>query len=194
MPFLLFLLLVGLPILEIALLIKLGGWIGFWPTLGLIIFTAFLGTVLLRQQGLSVLARAQSSLEKGGIPVEAVYDGIALLVAGALLLTPGIVTDSFGFLLLVPGFRKWLAKALLQYIKKSGKFSYSSTHFGSDGTTEGYYYESRSSGSGTASTHHQKTGEDKHRDIQDLEIVDEVSPDDIKADPNPDSPWIKGKK
>ena len=105
MPLLLLALFIGVPILEIAILIEVGGWIGLWPTIGLIVLTAVVGTALLRQQGLAALARAQDNLDRGVLPVKEVFDGLCLMAGGALLLTPGFVTDAVGFALLLPPLR-----------------------------------------------------------------------------------------
>ena len=90
------------PLAEIAVLIQVGGWIGLMPTLALIILTAVIGTIMLRRQGFAVLTRAQRQLEQGILPVAEVFEGLCLLVAGALLLTPGFITDACGALLLPP--------------------------------------------------------------------------------------------
>ena len=82
------------PLAEIALLIQVGGWLGLMPTLALIILTAVIGTWMLRQQGFTVLSRAQRQLEQGVMPVAEVFEGLCLLVAGVLLLTPGFITDA----------------------------------------------------------------------------------------------------
>ena len=112
MGILLFLLFTAVPIAEIFLLIRVGGEIGAIPTIGLVILTAVVGAALIRMQGFATLARAQASMEKSEMPVGALFDGLCLLVAGALLLTPGFVTDTIGFLLLIPPFRKFLAATL----------------------------------------------------------------------------------
>jgi UPF0716 protein FxsA len=93
------------PLAEIAVLIQVGGWIGLWPTLALIVLTAVIGTAMLRQQGLSVLLRAQRQLEEGTLPVAEVFEGFCLVIAGALLLTPGFITDTAGAVLLIPPVR-----------------------------------------------------------------------------------------
>ena len=111
MPLLLLALFIGVPILEIAILIEVGGWIGLWPTIGLIVLTAVVGTALLRQQGLAALARAQDNLDRGVLPVKEVFDGLCLMAGGALLLTPGFVTDAVGFALLLPPLRAVLRRA-----------------------------------------------------------------------------------
>ena len=104
MALILFLLFLLTPLIEIAVFIEVGSLIGLWPTLGVVVLTAVLGAALWRAQGLSTWARAQETLRAGELPVREVTDGAFLLVAGALLLTPGLVTDAIGFLLLVPAF------------------------------------------------------------------------------------------
>ena len=105
MALLIFLALIGVPVIEIAVFIEIGGRIGLWPTIGLIVLTALVGTALLRHQGLSTLARARASLDQGKLPMRELLDGVCLLIAGVLLLTPGFVTDAVGALLLVPPLR-----------------------------------------------------------------------------------------
>ncbi len=107
------LLFIIIPIFEIYLLIQVGGLIGAMPTVILIIFTAFIGVSLLKQQGLSTLARVQSTLAQGQIPAIEILEGIALLVGGALLLTPGFFTDILGFLALIPPLRRGIIAALI---------------------------------------------------------------------------------
>jgi UPF0716 protein FxsA len=116
MALILLILFIGVPILEIALFIEIGGWIGLWPTILIVIATAFAGTTLLRAQGLATLARAQESLARNEAPVVEAFDGMCLLLAGILLLTPGFATDTAGLLLFVPAVRHaimgWLWKRL----------------------------------------------------------------------------------
>jgi len=108
-----------MPIIEIAVLIQVGGWLGLWPTLALIILTAVAGTWMLRQQGFAVLTRAQSQLERGAVPLGEVFEGFCLVIAGALLLTPGFVTDIMGGLLLLPPIRSWLYQVLGGHLRAS---------------------------------------------------------------------------
>ena len=110
----LFILFLAVPLIEIYFLIKVGDVIGAWPTVLLVVLTAILGVWLLRWQGLTTLTRVQASLQRGELPAQAMLEGMLLLVAGALLLTPGFVTDGFGFLILVPPLRHRLAQWLLQ--------------------------------------------------------------------------------
>ncbi len=120
MGLILFLLFLTIPLIEIGLFIQVGGLIGLWPTIGIVILTAVLGAALWRQQGLAVMARAQEALNRGELPVTEVMDGAFLLVAGALLLTPGFATDTFGFLLFVPAFRQFLGRMVFNHMRKSG--------------------------------------------------------------------------
>lgn len=109
----LFILFLLVPLIEIYFLVKVGDVIGAWPTVLLVVFTAIAGVWLLRWQGLATLSRVQASLEHNELPAEALIEGLLLLVAGALLLTPGFVTDTIGFILLVPPLRQRLANWLL---------------------------------------------------------------------------------
>lgn len=112
--------LIAVPIAEIAVFIQAGEIIGLWPTLALVIVTAVAGSTLLRVQGLSTLRRAQESLARHEFPVAEVFDGLCLLVAGALLLTPGFLTDTLGLLLFVPPFRRALGAFLAKRMVVSG--------------------------------------------------------------------------
>ena len=113
MPFaaLPFLLLI-IPILEIAVFIIVGSRIGVLATLAGIVLTAAIGSVLLRVQGFSILSRIQREVDQGRIPGRELGDGVMILVAGVLLLTPGFVTDAIGFALFVPAIRTLLWRAL----------------------------------------------------------------------------------
>lgn len=101
---------IAIPLLEIALLIKIGQTIGFWATILLVIATAAIGTWLLHAQGMETLRRVMASLDAGKPPVGPVLEGFVLLVAGLLLLTPGILTDTIGFVLLIPPIRMLLVR------------------------------------------------------------------------------------
>lgn len=106
----LFLILVAVPIIEIALFIEVGGWLGLWPTLAIVIATAMAGAALLRSQGRGVMAELQGRLRQGGDPTGPIAHGAMILFAGALLLTPGFFTDAVGFALLVPPVRAALLR------------------------------------------------------------------------------------
>ena len=117
MGLVLFLLFLLVPLIEIGVFIEVGGLIGLLPTLGLILLTAVLGTWQLRAQGLSTLARARQQMDQGQLPAQELYDGFCLIIAGALLLTPGFVTDAVGFALFVPAFRRLLRHFIAQRIR-----------------------------------------------------------------------------
>jgi UPF0716 protein FxsA len=106
----LFLLFVAVPILEIALFIQVGGLIGLWPTLAIVVLTAFAGIALVRTQGLQALRALQTNLSQGRDPVSPIAHGALILVAGVLLLTPGFFTDAVGLALLVPPVRAALIR------------------------------------------------------------------------------------
>ena len=101
----LFLAFLMVPIIEIALFIQVGGAIGLWPTLAIVILTAVLGTWLVKTQGRLALGQLRSSFEQLNDPTEPLAHGAMILVAGALLLTPGFFTDAVGFALLIPQVR-----------------------------------------------------------------------------------------
>lgn len=106
------------PIVELALLIWLGGQIGFWPTVGIIAGTALLGSYLAHREGLSAYARFRARLASGGLPGNELTDGIIILIAGALLLTPGVLTDLVGFLGLLPPTRAVIKRIVLQRVRR----------------------------------------------------------------------------
>lgn len=110
----LFLIFLLVPVIEIYLLIQVGGIIGAVPTIAMVILTAVVGSALIRVQGFSTLQRARQGMAAGQVPAMEMMEGVALLIAGAMLLTPGFFTDSIGFLLLVPPFRRWAIRAALR--------------------------------------------------------------------------------
>ncbi|MFL1404569.1 FxsA family protein [Marinobacter sp. M1N3S26] len=128
MPVFVFLFIV-LPILEMVVLIKVGTIIGALSTVGLVLLTAVIGAALLKQQGLATLTRANQRLNSGELPAREVAEGLILAVGGALLLTPGFITDTIGFLCLIPGSRHWfVAQAMKRLVVRGqgGGFYWSS--------------------------------------------------------------------
>lgn len=113
----LFVLFIVIPILEMWLLITVGSHIGALPTIGLVFLTAVIGVALLRQQGVATLLRANQRMRSGEIPAIEMGEGIFLAVGGALLLTPGFITDAVGFACLIPGIRRWLLGRILKHVK-----------------------------------------------------------------------------
>ena len=111
---LLFLLFVTVPLAEIYLLLEVGGMIGAFPTVGLVVLTAVAGAALVRAQGFSTIRQVRRSMDAGEVPAMAIIEGIFLLVAGALLLTPGFLTDAIGFGCLVPPLRRALVMRFVE--------------------------------------------------------------------------------
>lgn len=106
------LLFVVVPIVELMLLIELGQYIGLLPTLGLVMLTGVTGAWLARAEGLRVLVQFQKELASGQLPGQALLDGISVLIGGAFLLTPGVITDFVGFSLLLPFTRRWIQRRM----------------------------------------------------------------------------------
>lgn len=122
MPFpYLIVLFIGLPIIELALLFELHGAVGFMPTVLLVLLTGVVGAALVRRQGLAILLKIQREMSIGNVPAPQMMDGVMILVAGAFLVTPGLITDVSGFLLLVPVVRErirlWAGKMVERKIR-----------------------------------------------------------------------------
>jgi len=122
-----FLLVLIIPFLEIYLLLKVGGIIGAFPTIFLVVLTAVLGTWLLRQQGFATLQKLQINLQQGKIPAYEMIEGPIILVGGVLLLTPGFITDVIGFACLIPQLRRNIAQYFIEnyLVKANGSFEWS---------------------------------------------------------------------
>jgi UPF0716 protein FxsA len=112
----LFLIFLIVPLLEIAAFVLVGSRIGVLATLGMVLFTAVVGSVLLRVQGFGLLRRIQAETDAGRVPGRELVHGAMILLAGFLLLLPGFVTDAVGFLLFVPAFRDWMWRALARRV------------------------------------------------------------------------------
>ncbi|MCW8996807.1 MAG: FxsA family protein, partial [Psychromonas sp.] len=113
----LFLIFTSVSLLEIFVLVKVGSFLGAWPTVLLVIITALIGSALVRSQGLQLLQQLQQRLAQGEMPGLQLIEGIMLLVTGVLLVTPGFVTDLCGLLLLQPKIRVRIAKLVLANVK-----------------------------------------------------------------------------
>ena len=113
----LFILFALLPILEIALLINVGSVIGGWNTVGLVLLSAFIGAYFVKREGVSTLQTAQEKMQRNEVPGKELVEGLMLVVAGVLLVTPGFITDIFGFLLSMPGSRHFFAAQVSKHMK-----------------------------------------------------------------------------
>lgn len=113
----LFLLFALLPIVEIALLVNVGGIIGGWNTIGLVILTAFIGAYFVKREGIATLQTAQAKMQRNELPGKEMVEGLMLVVAGILLVTPGFITDVLGFMFALPGSRHVIASQLSKHMK-----------------------------------------------------------------------------
>jgi len=107
-----------IPTIELIILIALGNLIGFWPTVAIIIFTGILGALLTKIQGLSVLKQITFQLRNSSLPGQKIVEGVLILIAGAMLITPGILTDITGFLLLIPVTRAFFRDLAIVWLKR----------------------------------------------------------------------------
>jgi len=112
---------IGLPIVELALLLKVHEIFHFWPTFLLVVLTGAFGLTLVKRQGIAIIQQIQREMSIGNVPAPQMIDGVMILVAGALLVTPGLITDVSGFLLLIPFMREkirfWLKKKLEEKVR-----------------------------------------------------------------------------
>ena len=122
--------LIATPIVELYLLIEIGSIIGAPWTILAVLATAVIGAALIRRQGMGVLREAQLSMNRQELPIKQLFDGFFLLIAGAMLLTPGFVTDSIGFILLIPPMRALIGWRIWQWMQAHG-----SMHFRMGGST-----------------------------------------------------------
>ncbi|SET70952.1 FxsA family protein [Thalassotalea agarivorans] len=112
----LFLLFIVIPIIEIAVIIQVGSILGVWPTVAIVILTAWLGAKNVRAQGIATMQKVQLKMAQGEMPSDDIVAGMLLLVAGVLLVTPGFVTDIFGLSLLIPQVRKNLINGVKKHV------------------------------------------------------------------------------
>ena len=115
----LLLLFIVLPAVELGLLIELGQRIGTLETLALIVVTGIVGASMARSQGLSLLSRVREQISAGEMPADSLLDGLMILIASALLVTPGVLTDAFGFRCLMPAFRALIKRELVRRFRRA---------------------------------------------------------------------------
>jgi len=118
MFFKLFFLFTLIPVIELALLIEIGSKIGILNTVVIVILTAIIGAYMVRREGTGVMYRLQKNMQEGVFPGEEMINGAMILVAGALLLTPGFFTDVMGFLMVIPVSRSYISNWIKKYIEK----------------------------------------------------------------------------
>ncbi len=137
----LFLLFVVVPVVELMLLIQVGQWIGLLPTLLIVLGTGAAGAALARREGLRTLMAIQTEMAAGRMPGSSLLDGAAILIGGAFLLTPGILTDLVGFSLLMPVTRGWMKRRMAKFIERqvqNGGMNVRVVGFGSGGFGPGF--------------------------------------------------------
>ena len=117
-----FLFFIAIPIMEVILFITVGKHIGLWNTILIIIVTGIIGAILVKTQGISIINKAMEELKSNKMPILSIFEGIAILVAGAFLLTPGFLTDTLGGLLLIPKTRNILIEYIISFLKKRANF------------------------------------------------------------------------
>ena len=119
------------PLVELYLIIEVGSIIGALWTVLLVVLTAVIGVSLLRIQGFNTLNRARQNMEMGTLPAMEMMEGMMLAVAGALLITPGFITDILGFLCLIPAARRAMIRSLMQRTSINGQsfYSHGTTHY-----------------------------------------------------------------
>ncbi|ETX15911.1 exlusion protein FxsA [Roseivivax halodurans JCM 10272] len=169
----LFVAFLAVPLIEIALFIQVGGLIGLWPTLGIVVLTALIGTMLVRSQGAMAMNDIRKSFNNLSDPTEPLAHGAMILLAGALLLTPGFFTDAVGFALCTPGVRK----AAMRYASRHVKMR----RFEMGGAPHGD--PRRPGGHGTA-------GRPRQGDVIETEY-EEVTPPERKRPTHQGSGWTK---
>ncbi|MBV7300581.1 FxsA family protein [Enterovibrio paralichthyis] len=160
----LLLMFITVPVIEIALFIQVGGILGLWPTVALILITAIVGASLVRSQGLQTLVTVQQRMQKGELPAQQIVEGVMLAVAGVLLLTPGFMTDAMGMAVLLPWPRAWLAKQLMGKIKVANiqtGFGGQQGPYGQDPFQRGPYDSQQ--GGNTFEGEYQRKDEDRDR-------------------------------
>jgi UPF0716 protein FxsA len=123
------------PLIELYLLIQVGKYLGAFPTIAVVFITGIVGGLLARSQGLNIYRQIRMDLQNGIIPTDSLLDGLFILIAGALLITPGLITDIVGFLVMIPGFRRWLKKRLREKFRQkfeAGQIRFYSSHHSTD--------------------------------------------------------------
>ncbi len=131
---------IAIPLIELYLIIQVGSIIGALWTVILVVLTAVIGVNLLRMQGFNTLQRAQRSMAQGQMPAQEMLEGMLLAIAGVLLLTPGFLTDSLGFLCLIPVTRQALVHFLLARVQIHGSgFQFQSGGFQQPGADQPRY-------------------------------------------------------
>jgi len=138
LPFFIF---IGIPIIEVILFIKVGKYIGLWNTIFIIIITGVIGAILVKNQGISILNKAFEEIRLNKMPVLSIFEGIAILIAGAFLITPGFLTDTLGCILLIPKTRNLIITHITSYLKKKAIYKEKTTYYSNEKNNENKTFE-----------------------------------------------------
>ena len=123
-----FLFFIAIPIIEVILFITVGKYIGLWNTIFIIIITGIIGAILVKRQGITILNKALEEIKSNKMPIFSIFEGIAILIAGAFLLTPGFLTDTLGCILLIPKTRNIIIKYIASYLERRTVYKKKSTY------------------------------------------------------------------
>ena len=124
-----FLFFIVVPLIEVMLFITIGKYIGLWNTIIIIIITGIIGAVLVKSQGITILNKALEEIKSNKLPIFSIFEGIAILIAGAFLLTPGFLTDTLGCILLIPKTRNLIISYIATHLKKRTVYKEKSTYY-----------------------------------------------------------------
>ena len=124
-----FLFFIVIPLIEVMLFITIGKYIGLWNTIIIIIITGIIGAILVKSQGITILNKALEEIKSNKIPIFSIFEGIAILIAGAFLLTPGFLTDTLGCILLIPKTRNLIISYITTHLKKRTVYKEKSTYY-----------------------------------------------------------------
>ena len=138
-----FLFFIGIPLIEVILFITIGKYIGLWNTIFIIIITGVIGAVLVKSQGISILNKALEEIKLNKVPILSIFEGIAIFIAGAFLLTPGFLTDTLGCILLVPKTRKLIISYITSYLKKRTIYKKKTTYYSNEENEENKIFEGK---------------------------------------------------
>jgi len=124
-----FLFFIVIPLIEVMLFITIGKYIGLWNTIIIIIITGIIGAILVKSQGITILNKTLEEIKSNKIPIFSIFEGIAILIAGAFLLTPGFLTDTLGCILLIPKTRNLIISYIATRLKKRTVYKEKSTYY-----------------------------------------------------------------
>ena len=136
-----FLFFIAIPLIEVILFITVGKYIGLWNTIFIIIITGVIGAILVKSQGISILNKAFEEIRLNKMPLLSIFEGIAILIAGAFLITPGFLTDTLGCILLIPKTRNLIIAHITSYLKKRAVYKEKTTYYSNEKNNENKTFE-----------------------------------------------------